>query len=91
MYVCTLTCLCISLDVGRTSKRGEGRVLLTEIPLPRSARQGTVCPTSIRGQARTTRNHKFEPGDGFQSCHPPFRPSELLDDEGALGGDFEGC
>ena len=36
-------------------KRGEG-VLLTEIPLPRIARQGTGCLISIRGEARKTRS-----------------------------------
>ena len=44
------------------SKRG--RVLLTEIPLPRIARQGTLCLISIRGQARKARIDKFELDEG---------------------------
>ena len=43
-----------------------GRVLLTEILLPRIARQRTVCVTSIRGQARKARFDKFEFDEGFQ-------------------------
>ena len=50
-----------------------GRVLLTEILLPRIARQGAVCPVSIRGQARTTRIERFELDEGFDL--------ELLDRE----------
>ena len=53
-------------------KRG-GRVLLTEMLLPRIARQGAVCLVSTRGQARTTRIEKFELDADFQPYHPPFR------------------
>ena len=56
-------------------KRGGGRVLLTEILLPRIARQGTVCLSSIRGQARTTRIETIELDEGFQPYHPPFPTS----------------
>ena len=44
-------------------------VLLTEILLPRIARQGTPCRTSITGYARTTRIQKFELDVGFQPYH----------------------
>ena len=40
-------------------KRG-GKVLLTEILLPRIARQARI--------------EKVELDEGFQPCHPPFRP-----------------
>ena len=46
-----------------------GSVLLTEIPLPRIARQGTVSLISIRGQARTTRIEQFEFDEGFRPFH----------------------
>ena len=55
----------------------KGGLLLTDILLPRIARQGTVCLTSTRGrQARKTRIDKFELDEGFQPCHHP--PSEGL-------------
>ena len=44
----------ISVHNAGVHVRGR-RVLLTEIPLARIARQGTVCLISIRGEARTTR------------------------------------
>ena len=45
----------------RRMRSSEGwRVLLTEIPLTRIARQGTVCLNSIVGHARKTRIEKFE-------------------------------
>ena len=50
-----------------------GRVLLTEIPLPRIARQRIGCLTSTRGSSRKARMDKFELDEGFQPCHPPFR------------------
>ena len=50
-----------------------GRGPLTEIPLPRSARQRTVCLISVRGRARKARIEKFELDEGFQPYHPPFR------------------
>ena len=37
-----------------------GRVLLTEILLPRIAQQGTICLISLGGQARKARIEKFE-------------------------------
>ena len=52
---------------------GGGRVLLTEIPLPRIARQRIACLISIRGQARRARIEKFEFDEGFQSSNPHFR------------------
>ena len=58
------------------SKR-RGRVLLTEIGLPRIARRGTACLISIRGKTRTTRIDKFELDEGFQPYHPPFRVASL--------------
>ena len=39
--------------------RGGGRALLTEILSPRTARQGTDCLVSTRGQARTARIQKM--------------------------------
>ena len=54
-------------------RKEGGRVLLTEILLPRIARQGTVCLISIRGSARKARIEKFELDEGFQPYHPPFR------------------
>ena len=50
-----------------------GRVLLTEIPLPRIARRGTVRLVSTGGQARNARIEKVELDEGFQPHHPPFR------------------
>ena len=52
--------------------RGE-RVLLTEMLLPRIARQGAVCLISTRGLARTTIIEKFELDEGFQPYHIPIR------------------
>ena len=57
-----------------------GRVLLTEIQLPRIARQGAVCLISTRGQTRKDRIEKFELDAGVQPYHPPLpiraRPRE---------------
>ena len=55
--------------------RGGGRVLLTEMPLPRIARPGTCCLISIRGQARKTRIEKLELDEGFQPHHPALPSS----------------
>ena len=57
----------------RLRQQEGGRVLLTEIPLPRIARQGTACLISARGQVRKYRIDKFEFDEGFQPYHPPFR------------------
>ena len=46
--------------------RNEPCVLLTEMPSPRIARQGTVCLNSARGQARKARGEKLELDEGFQ-------------------------
>ena len=66
-----------SLDSSKISSKTkeEGRVLLTEILLPRIARQGAVCLISTRGQARKARIEKFELDldEGFQPYHPPSR------------------
>ena len=51
-------------------KRG-GRVLLTETPLPRIARQRIACLSS-REKARKARIEKCELDEGFQPYHPPF-------------------
>ena len=55
-----------------TFERGGG-VLLTEMLLPRIARQGTYSIRSTRGQARNTRIDQFELDEGFQQYHTPFR------------------
>ena len=47
----------------------RGAVLLTQILLPRIARQGAVCLTSLRASARTTRT----PGGGVYN-----RSSEIM-------------
>ena len=52
---------------------GSRRVLLSEILLPRIARQGTVCLIPTRGSARKARIEKFELDEGFQPYHPLFR------------------
>ena len=64
-----------------------GRILLTEMLLPRSARQGTVSLISIRGQAREALMEKFELDEGFQLYHPPFRHmlGQLADQTGVGG------
>ena len=49
------------------------RVLLPEILLPRTARQGAVCLSSPRGSTRKARIELFEFGEVFQPYHPPFR------------------
>ena len=46
---------------------------MTEILLPRIARQEAAYLSSIRGSARTTRIDRFELDEGLQPCHPPFR------------------
>ena len=46
---------------------------MTEILLPRIARQGAVCLTSTRGYARKARIEKSDLDQGFQPYHPPFR------------------
>ena len=51
-----------------------GRVLLPGILLPQITRQGTVCLSSIRGQAQKARMYKFELHEGFQPYHSPLRP-----------------
>ena len=49
VYVCmSIYYISIECITRRPSSRGGG-VLLTEILLPRNARQGTVCLISIRG------------------------------------------
>ena len=58
-------------DLGGTLR--GGRVLLTEMLLPRIARRGTVCLIPIRGLARKARIEQFELAEGFQPYHPPFR------------------
>ena len=58
------------------SKRG--RVLLTEMLLPRTARQGTVCLISTGGQARNARIEKFELDEGFRPYDPPFRRADRV-------------
>ena len=50
----------LSLLLLRRQSRRGGRVLLTEILLPRIARQGTVCLIPIRHSARTNRIEKLE-------------------------------
>ena len=50
-----------------------GRILLTEMQLPRIARQGALCLISIRGRTRKTRVEQSELDEGFQQYHPPFR------------------
>ena len=45
---------------------------MTEMLLPRIARQGTNCLNSIRGQAQKARIEKFEIDEGFQPRHPPL-------------------
>ena len=50
-----------------------GRVLSTEIPLPRIARQGAVCLVSVRGPARKDRIEKCELDEGFRPFHHTFR------------------
>ena len=51
---------------------GGGGVLLTEIPLPRTARYIDYDIVSIRGYARKARTDEIELDEGFQPCHPPF-------------------
>ena len=46
---------------------------MTEILLPKIAREGTVGLISTRGQARKARSHQFELEEGFQPYHAPFR------------------
>ena len=65
-------CVCLVCHISYAYRRG-GRVLLTEIPLPRIARQGAGCLLSIRGQARKARIERFELDEGFQPYHPPVR------------------
>ena len=55
-----------------------GRVLLTEILLPRIARRGSVRLVSIRRWARKARIEKLELDEGFQPYHPPFRNMDLI-------------
>ena len=50
-----------------------GKVPLTEIRLPRIARQGAVRLLSTRGEARRARTWKFELDEGFRPYRPPFR------------------
>ena len=50
-----------------------GKVLLTEIPSARIARQGAACLIPVRGEARKARIDRFEPDEGFKPYHPPFR------------------
>ena len=58
------------IDVTLPSLR-EGRVLLTGMLLPRIARQGTVCLSSIRGYARKALIEKFELAEGSNLIIPP--------------------
>ena len=63
----------INLLDAATAKRGEGvLLLLTELPSPRIARQGTACLISIREKTRKARIEKFELDEGFQPCPPPL-------------------
>ena len=70
VYITYVTsCHVMSLRVSHyivTLHGKRGRVRLTEIVLPRIARLGTVCLTSIGGQARKARIDKFELDEGFQ-------------------------
>ena len=45
---------------------------MTEILLPRIARQGAVCLISRIGQARKARIEKFELDEGSRPYHPPL-------------------
>ena len=56
---------CVFCFFGFCDLGGGGRVLLTEMLLPRIARQGVVRLISIRGQARKARIEKFELDEGF--------------------------
>ena len=44
----------------------------------RIARQGTVCLSSIRGEARKARIEKCELDEGFQPYRPPFRKEDTV-------------
>ena len=64
----------------RTHRSGDpkrGGVLLTEILLPRIARQGAVRLISTGGQVRKARIDKFELGEGLLPYPPPFQSAHL--------------
>ena len=64
--------------------RRGGRVLLTEILLPRIVRQGAVCLSSIRGQTRKARIEKFELDECFPTASSPLPSSPPRGSGGAV-------
>ena len=57
-------------------------MLLTEILLPRIARQGSVCHLSSFNQEDKTRIEKCELDEGFQMYHPPYRKTRRMSQNG---------
>ena len=49
----------------------RGRVLLTEILMPRIARQGTHCLNLDKRTSSKSSNREVELDEGFQPYHPP--------------------